>query len=202
MQTTDASRLLASRLPSESAVVVIDIQSGLFSTQPPPFEAAEVLGRINEVTERARAAKMAVFLVQHDGPATGEWLRPFSADWELDGRLKRAPGDIQIRKTTGDAFYGTELETQLRSRGIHSLVLAGYATEFCVDSTLRNAVSKEFEVFVVSDGHTTNDSPIIEARAIRDFFNWAWRESSSRRGIHLLKAAEVRFGEQGRVSGL
>ncbi len=174
-------------------MLVIDVQVGLFDAKPPPFEAREVILRINVVTNRARSANIPVILVQHDGPHDGNWLRPFAPDWQLHPDLKKESTDICLRKTTGDAFYGTDLERQLRSKGIRSLVLTGYATEFCVDATLRNAVSKEFETFVVSDAHTTNDAPMVKGSLIREFFNWVWGDSPSRCGVHLLTAAAVRF---------
>jgi len=191
----DASDLLVSRNHTEFAVVVIDVQTGLFNTDPPPHEATEVIHRINFVTGRARAAGVRVFTVQHDGPPDGDWLVPFSDSWKLHPDLQRESGDVAIRKTTGDAFYGTDLERQLRSAGVRSLILGGYATEFCVDSTLRNATSKGFEVIVLADAHTTNDAPLLKAATIRQYFNWVWSESSSGGGIRLVNSAEVRFGE-------
>ncbi|HZR20744.1 MAG TPA: cysteine hydrolase family protein [Verrucomicrobiae bacterium] len=193
MSTPDAVDLLASRAASQLAVLVIDVQSGLFNTTPPPFEAAEVIHRINFVTGRARSAGVPVFIIQHDGPPEGDWLVPFSDGWQLHPDLNQATDDHFIRKTTADSFYGTNLERRLRSLGVQSLVLTGYATEFCVDATLRNAVSKEFEIFVVADAHTTNDSALLKAAVIRPYFNSVWPESSSARGIHLLNAADVRF---------
>jgi nicotinamidase-related amidase len=189
----DGAPTLTSRGPDELAVLVIDVQVGLFDTKPPPFEAREVIQRINAVTSRARAANIPVILVQHDGPQEGNWLRPFAPDWQLHPDLLKGPTDISLRKTTGDAFYKTDLERRLRSRGIRSLVLTGYATEFCLDATLRNAASKEFETFVVSDAHTTNDAPMIKGSVIREFFNWVWLDSPSRCGVHLLTAADVHF---------
>lgn len=191
----DTARLLSSRAVTQLGVMVVDVQTGLFSTDPPPFEASGVIQRINQVTAAARLAGIAVVMVQHQGPVDGDWLVPATDSWKLHRDLVVAPGDLSVRKTTGDAFYKTDLEKQLRERGIESLVLAGYATEFCIDSTLRNAVSKEFEVFVVSDAHTTNDAPLLKAHAIRQYFNWVWGDSSSARGIHLLRASEIAFGQ-------
>jgi nicotinamidase-related amidase len=52
--------------PAHLAVLIIDVQVGLFRTKPPPFEAAEVISRINSVTAKARAARALVIFVQHD----------------------------------------------------------------------------------------------------------------------------------------
>ena len=193
MSKLNAAQLLESRPATQLAVVIVDVQVGLFRSNPAPFETSEVIHRINFVTGRARAANVRVIFVQHDGPTDGDWLVPFSDGWKLHPDLVQELSDLTIRKTTGDAFYGTILEQELRSRAIQSIVLMGYATEFCIDSTLRNAASKEFEVFVVSDAHTTNDSSMLSACLARNYFNWIWSETSSRRGIHLVTAAEVRF---------
>jgi nicotinamidase-related amidase len=178
---------------AKAAVLVIDVQVGLFCTQPPPLEAAEVIARINAVAGRARAAGLPIIFVQNDGPPGGDWLVPHSAGWQLHPGLDRRPSDLVIRKSSGDAFHQTNLEATLRDRGVLSLVLMGYATEFCIDTTLRNGASKDFEVCLISDAHTTNDAPMLKASIIREYFNWVWGESVSARGIHVVSAAQIQF---------
>jgi nicotinamidase-related amidase len=185
---------MTSLSPLHLAVLVIDVQVGLFCTDPPPFDADEVICRINSVTAKARAARVPVIFVQNDGPPAGNWLVPHTQDWQLHPDLVRDPGELVIRKTAGDAFYGTVLEKALRAREIQSLILTGYATDFCIDSTLRNAVSKEFEIFIVSDAHTTNDTPALSASLIRNHFNWVWSDIISPRGIQLISASDLVFG--------
>ena len=197
MSKAEGARILADRSSDELAVVVIDVQVGLFDAKPAPFESAEVIQRINVVTSRARAANVPVFLVQNDGPEDGDWLRPFAPDWQLHPDLRKEPTDILIRKTTGDVFYGTDLEKQLLRKGIRSLVLTGYASDFCVDATIRNGASKKFELFVVSDAHTTNDAPRIKASDIREHLNWVWSDSASAGGIYLVKTVDVNFSNSG-----
>jgi len=180
-------------VPAQTVVLVIDVQRGLFCTKPAPFEAEAVVGRINAVTEKARRAGAPAIFVQHDGEAGGEDVVPFTEGWKLHPELVVRPGELVIRKTTCDAFYGTPLEAELRSRGITTLVLMGYATDFCVDATLRSAASKDFGVIVVADAHTTSDNPVLKAELVRRHHNWAWANAITKRGVSVIEASGVRF---------
>jgi nicotinamidase-related amidase len=180
-------------IPNRSAVVVIDVQTGLFRAEPAPFEAEAVVGRIRDVIAHARRAGAPVIFLQHDGEPGGEDVVPFTEGWKLHPDLDVQPGDLVIRKTTGDAFYGTPLEAELRSRGITTLVLTGYATDFCVDATLHSAASKDFAVIVIADAHTTSDNPVLKAEVVRQHHNWAWANALTKRGVIVLKANEVCF---------
>ena len=151
------------------------------------------MARINAVTAKARQAGSPVIFIQHDGEPGGEDVVPFTEGWKLHPELEVRPGDPVIRKTTCDAFYGTNLETELRSRGINTLLLMGYATDFCVDATLRSAASKDFAVIVVADAHTTSDNPVLKADMVRLHHNWAWANAITKRGVTVLEASEVRF---------
>jgi nicotinamidase-related amidase len=181
-------------VPSETAVLVIDVQAGFFYAKTPPLEAEAVLARINRLTSRARKAGALVILVQHDGEPGTELVRPFTPGWRLAPGLEVEKGDLVLRKTTCDAFYRTSLETELRTRKIKTLVLTGYATEFCMDATLRNAASKDFELIVASDAHTTNDNAELPAEANRRLHNWIWANSSTAKSVRVVKASSVDFG--------
>jgi len=179
--------------PDHTAVLVIDVQRGLFCTKPAPFEAEAVVARINTVTEKARQAGVPVIFIQHDGTPGGEDVVPFTDGWKLHPALEVRPGELVIRKTTCDAFCGTTLEAELRSRGITTLVIMGCATDFCVDATLRSAASKDFSVIVVADAHTTSDNPVLKAAVVREHHNWAWANAITWKGVTVIKASEVQF---------
>ena len=66
-------------------------------------------------------------------------------------RVKPAPGDIEVQKTLYSCFVGTEFDAQLKARGIDTLVIVGFTTDCCVDSTARDAFHRNYDVFVVSD---------------------------------------------------
>ncbi|MEN4921838.1 cysteine hydrolase family protein [Achromobacter spanius] len=152
-----------------SALIVIDVQRALFETSPPPFEAAQVLDRINALADRARAAGAPVIYVQHESP--GSALAHGEPGWALDARLTPADGDIRIRKTTPDSFLRTGLGQALADAGVTQLVVCGYATEFCVDTTVRRAAGLGLPVTLAADAHTTHDKPHAAGALIRAHHN-------------------------------
>ena len=64
-----------------------------------------------------------------------------------------------IRKTATDGFFRTELERELRDRSVDTVIVAGVASDFCVDATVRSALSHGFNVQLVADGHSTSHRP-------------------------------------------
>ena len=76
-----------------------------------------------------------------------EWM-------ELIPELDRQPGDTVIFKRQWGAFYGTDLDLQLRRRGLTTIVLCGIATEFGVESTARDAYEHGYELVFAADAMT------------------------------------------------
>ena len=94
-----------------------------------------------------------------------------SEGWQLQNDLVVENRDIQVRKTTGDPFLRTALEEKLKSLDITNLVICGYASEFCIDSTTRRATGLGFTVQLVSDAHTTHEKKHLSAKKIREHHN-------------------------------
>ncbi|MGD8835426.1 MAG: cysteine hydrolase family protein [Desulfobacteraceae bacterium] len=151
----------------KSAVLVIDVQRGLFD--PEPFEANQVVERINTVTQNSKISGCPVFFIQHE--TENEPLEYGSENWQLHQGLVVNDEDIKIRKTTPDSFLRTNLEEMLNSNKIKNLIICGYASEFCVDTTVRRAAALGFTVFLVSDAHTTHDKEHTSAAKIREHHN-------------------------------
>ena len=78
-------------------------------------------------------------------------------------------GDLLVSKRHWGAFAGTELEHQLRSRGIDTVVLAGIATNIGVESTLRQGTGLGF-AFVTVDDACSTFSPEMQAFAFSAIF--------------------------------
>lgn len=154
------------------AMLVIDMQQGLFD-ELPRFDPEGVVERINRLTERVRAANGTVLFIQHDGPK-GDVLEPGTGGWELLAALNRRDNDPVIRKSACDAFLDTGLADTLDRLRATTLIITGCATDFCVDTTLRAATSRGFDVLVPTDCHTTGDRPHLDAKAIIAHHNFMW----------------------------
>lgn len=159
------------------AVVVIDVQEMFFGGPKPAYRAGEVIGGINQLTAAARRANAPVFFVQHESDANGPLARGSDA-WRSPASLVREPGDESIHKTVGDSFQGTRLAERLQRLEIDSLLLCGYATEFCVNATARRAELLGLRTTIVSDLHTTLDKAHLRADKIVEHQNYVWSNSS------------------------
>lgn len=156
---------------SKTALLIIDMQVGLFEGEKPCHDADGVVGRVNALARGVREKGGIVVLIQHENEkayAPGERL------WQLLPTLEHEPGDIYVGKTASDCFYRSSLDKVLRERGVNRLLVAGCATELCVDTTIRVAASKDYDVTVVADGHTTKDRPALKAADIIAHHNWVW----------------------------
>jgi nicotinamidase-related amidase len=172
-------------------VLVIDVQRACCCTQPPPRDVEGTVRRINAVTRAARSAGRPVVFIQH---RDHEEFTPGTDGWQLHPGLEQTEGDRYVHKTACDAFYATELDQLLRGLNVDTLVVTGYATEFCVDTTLRNATSHGYRIIVVSDGHMTKDRPVLKAEQIIAHHNWVWSDLICRHGVALLTTSELTSG--------
>lgn len=158
-----------------SALILIDVQNGMFEVDNPVYKGAEVLQNLQILVGNARQSSVPIFFLQHCA-AKGKLLEPYSYAWEISREMERKEEDITITKKTPDAFYGTHLKTELKKREIHHLVLAGIQTELCVDTTCRVAHHYGYKVTIVSDGHSTWSNNSLSAEAIihhhNQIFHW------------------------------
>ena len=166
---------------SKTALLIIDMQKGSFTDKTPRFDTNGVIKRINELMSIFREQKLPVIFIQHDGTGTGEFEKD-STEWENLNELIVEPYDILIDKYANDVFYKSELENKLSKLNVNKLLITGCATDFCVESTIQSALTKEYDVMVVEDGHTTGDRPHLKAEKIIEHYNWVWRNMLPTKG--------------------
>lgn len=167
---------------STTALVLIDLQKGIVSRPVAPHTGPDVLKNSSELAERFRQAGGTVVLVNVGfAPDFKDALRqpvdqPFVAPpggfppgfMELADGLAH-PGDLRITKRQWGAFYGTELDLQLRRRGIQTIVLGGIATNVGVESTARQAWEHGYAVVLAEDA-TSGMSAEMHDFAIKNIF--------------------------------
>jgi nicotinamidase-related amidase len=100
-------------------------------------------------------------------------------------------GVIVIRKTMNDPFVGTDLAARLKAIAPERIFIMGWATDLCVDATVRSAVSNHHNVVVVTDGHTLNDRPHLDAASVIRHHNWVWSNLITQRSFRLARTDEL-----------
>ncbi len=171
------------------ALLVIDMQKGSFTIETPRYDTEGVVYRINKLTSRFRNQQLPVIYIQHDGTGSGEFEKN-STEWENLDELTVLSNDIRIDKYANDVFYKSRLQSTLEELNVDELVITGCATDFCVESTIQSALTKEFKIVVVKDGHTTADRPHLKAWEIITHYNWVWQNMLPTQGSIKVKSFE------------
>ena len=97
------------------ALIIIDMQVGLFTEDNSRFDSINVINRINKLSDIFRSQNDKVILIQHDGPK-GDIFEPNTVGWKFLPGLDRNNTDTVINKTICDAFYETGLEKVLKQK--------------------------------------------------------------------------------------
>ncbi|MFM0291179.1 hydrolase [Paraburkholderia megapolitana] len=165
---------------STTALVLIDLQQGITSMPAlAPRSGAEVAAVGTRLAARFRTAGAPVVLVNVAFAADfGDALKqpvdkvahprgelPANFSTLVEGLAHAS--DILVTKHQWGAFYGTDLDVQLRRRNVKTVVLAGIATNFGVESTARQAYEHGYEV-VIAENATTSVSDAMHAFAVNN----------------------------------
>lgn len=148
--------------PSRTALVMIDLQHGIVGRALGPHGGPDVVARAKRIADAMRAKGAAVVWVRvllnelHFASADVSMRAPDAPPApaqasELVPETGVQPGDVIVSKRQWGAFYGTDLELQLRRRGVETIVLGGIATNFGVESTARAAFDRGFGLVFVED---------------------------------------------------
>jgi len=156
--------------PATTALVLIDLQKGILPFAGGPHTAQQVLDKASELKSRFNALGAPVFMVRVGWSETFDEALKQPTDismggaslpedwWEFPAQLNVTDKDLLVIKRQWGAFYGTDLELQLRRRGIKTIVLAGISTNIGVESTARNAWELGFELVVAEDACSAHNA--------------------------------------------
>jgi nicotinamidase-related amidase len=184
--------------PRRTALVLIDLQKGILPFAGGPHSADDVLKKARSLIDRFHELGAPVALVRVGWSADGGDAprqvvdrsvagHAFPADWwDFPDELGVIDSDIRIIKRQWGAFYGTELELQLRRRGIEHIVLGGIATNIGVESTARNAWELGFGQVFAEDAMSSTSAE-HHAFAIENIFPRLGRVRSTAQILDLLR---------------
>lgn len=163
---------MATSLPTidslTTALLLVDLQRTVVALPTAPLSAEEVVANARLLADSFHRKKAQVILVRVVASPDGkDRLRPetdkivvaraekLPEDWaEIVPELAPRDGDVVIDKRQWGAFYGTDLDLQLRRRGITTIILGGIATNFGVESTARDAYERGYQLIFGLDAMT------------------------------------------------
>jgi nicotinamidase-related amidase len=146
-------------LDPKTALIVVDLQKGVVGL-PLVHPIGAVIARACALADAFRARGLPVALVNVVGGAPGRTEQPRPTGPRPEGwsdlipELNRQPDDIVVTKRTWGAFASTDLEAQLKARGVTQVAIAGVATATGVESTARQAYEQGFNVTLAIDAMT------------------------------------------------
>jgi nicotinamidase-related amidase len=166
-----------------AALVVIDLQKGIVGMKAAPHDPSSVVQNAARIADAFRQRGLPVFLVRvtpsadrkdslhpriDESSTPSQWNRP--PDWsEIVPEMNKQESDFVITKRQWGAFHGTELDLQLRRRGIDTIVLCGISTDIGVESTARFAYEYGYHQVFAEDAMTAR-SATGHAHAVNEIF--------------------------------
>ncbi len=171
------------------AMLIVDMQVGLRNGDP-KHDLPGVIARINRLAAEVRKESGTVIFVQHCG-GKGDDFEPHTPGWALLPELHRDGRDVVVRKTLNEPFTGSELQARLEDLAPDRVLITGWATDLCVDSTVRSAIANHHDVVVVADGHTLSDRPHLDATSVIRHHHWVWSNLLTDRSVRLATADEL-----------
>jgi nicotinamidase-related amidase len=139
------------------ALLIIDVQNDYFGGRHAIGFPAGSFPNILRAMDYAGEHGLPVALVQHSASRPdADTFRPGAPGWEIHPDVLARPHDVVIEKRLIGSFTGTTLEEWLRGRGVDTVVIAGYMTQMCCDTTARQANHLGFRVEFLNDATGTH----------------------------------------------
>ena len=150
--------------PSTTALLIINMTNDLIG-----WDGVQTLvPRLERLLERARKTSMTVVFSSlafcdrgADSGQLGKFWAPIgngevlvkgTAGVEVLRELSPQSNEPVLQRNRYSAFFNSELDKILRGRGVRTIIIGGYSTNFCCDSTARDANFRDYDVIVLEDG--------------------------------------------------
>jgi nicotinamidase-related amidase len=144
----------------KTALLIIDAQQEYFAPLGKMVlpDGPKAVARIAQTLAWARERGVPVVHVTHESRRPGATtFAPGSPALAIHPAVAPAPGESVITKHLPGAFTGTSLEEHLRSHGIEQVIVSGFMTQMCCDTTTREAAHRGFRVLLLADATAAMD---------------------------------------------
>jgi nicotinamidase-related amidase len=153
-------------LPANTTLLIIDVQQGMVDPTRGPRNNPDAEERLGEILYAWRAQQRPLIHVKHNSIRPDSVFYPTHPGNEIQPFARPAEGELLIEKQANCAFVGTDLEERLRKNGVTTLVIVGFVTNHCVETTARIAGDLGFTTYVVSDATAAFDRATPEREMI------------------------------------
>ena len=141
-----------------SALVMIDLQNTYREGVMKLDGVEQAIVEAQKLLHRAREAGIPVFHIQHDAGA-GSPYDVGARIGAISDEVAPRDGETTIVKNYPNAFIGTDLQAKLEATGVKDVILAGFMTHMCINSTARGAFNLGFRPTIVASTTATRDLP-------------------------------------------
>lgn len=171
------------------AFIVVDMQLGMLrGTQI--YDLDRIVDRINSLSLKVKSEGGKIIWIRHCG-SSSDGFEPRTSGWEFLPELVRGAEDLVIEKTRNDPYAETPLAEALTRMQPGRVLVAGWATDICVDATVRSTIRQDHHVVAVGDAHTVSDRPHLGALAIIAHHNWLWQGLVTNRSVRVAKTLDL-----------
>jgi maleamate amidohydrolase len=146
------------------ALIVVDLSNGFSDTASPLGGDFDIqISQINRLLDTFRIKKLPVYftsVVYHDKTTASVFRQRLpdldilqaSSQWvKINSKINKRTDELIIEKQWPSAFFKTQLETQLESNAVDSIVVVGLTTSGCVRATVVDGLQHNYPVFVVPE---------------------------------------------------
>lgn len=165
----------------DTALVVVDVQKGLFNKKTRVFREDELIKNINSLIDVFHENGMKVFFIRHTNK---NLLAENTDDWQIHPKLHLQDYDTQLNKEHSSVFKEKILKNELDRLGIKYIVVAGLVTHGCVKAACQDAKKLGYEVTLAADGHSSFNENAESLIA-------EWNEKLAAEGINVLDSFKI-----------
>jgi len=166
---------------ADTALLIIDLQQGLFKKKIKIFKEEELIKNINFLIEKSRKLNIPVIFIRHTNKS---FLAENSEDWQIHPDVEFEEADLFLNKKHSSLFKEKSIIKKFEDMGLKSLIIAGLVTHGCVKAACLDGKKFGYEIKLAADAHSSFNEKA--EKLIEE-----WNENLSQQGIIVLPAAEI-----------